>query len=140
MSDRSYTELLQLPTYEERYRYLCCGGRVGEETFGHERFLNQRFYTSHEWRTLRQYVIARDYARDLGVPGFDILPPAKVFVHHMNPIRPDDIVERNPLISDPEFLITVTHRTHNAIHYGDRQHAPRGLTVRTPHDTSPWRQ
>lgn len=138
MTSRSYSQLIRLDGYAERFRYLSLKGRVGQETFGSERHLNQGFYTSREWRTLRNHIIARDYARDLGVEGFEIERPLKIYIHHLNPMTVDDVQSRNPANFDPEFLISVTHRTHNAIHYGDENVIPRGLTVRTPNDTKLW--
>lgn len=138
MRIRSYTELQTLQTFEDRFSYLVLGGSVGSETFGHERYLNQRFYTSHEWRVVRTHVISRDLGCDLGVPGFEINPPAKVFIHHMNPMTVENIVNWDPSILDPEFLITITHRTHNAVHYGDAQQIPRGFVERRPGDTKLW--
>jgi hypothetical protein len=135
MSLRSYTELSQISDFLDRYRYLECGGTVGEATFGHDRWMNQLFYSSAQWRDVRHYVRARDEGLDLGV-----LPTghSRLFVHHMNPMTPEQIAEGNVNILDPEFLITCTHRTHNAIHYGDENQLPRDFVERRPGDTKLW--
>ena len=134
---RTYSELITLPTYEDRYAYLRLSGSVGTETFGHERWLNQRFYRSREWQQIRNRVIARDLGRDLAMPGYDIVKTIQV--HHMNPMRPRDISRFDPDILNPEYLISVSHDTHNAIHYGDDT-APRQpvFAERFPGDTTPW--
>lgn len=133
---RTHSELIRLDTFEERYRYLQLKGSVGHETFGYDRYLNQGFYTSAEWRRIREHVIARDEGLDLGVDGYEIYD--KIIIHHMNPITSDDIVHGNSDILDPEFLITTTHKTHNAIHYGDESLLPRPLVDRRPGDTKLW--
>lgn len=133
---RSYTELRQLETFEERYHYLALRGSVGVATFGTERYINQQFYTSQQWRRLRHHVIARDQACDLGIEGYDIYERA--YIHHLNPMTVDDIVHGDSSILDPEFLITTTHRTHNAIHYGDEKQLPRSFAPRLPGDTKLW--
>ena len=133
---RTYSELARLETFEERFRYLCLGGQVGESTFGWDRWINQQFYTSTQWRQARSYVISRDLGCDLGLPGYEIYD--KVYVHHMNPMGVQDITHADESILDPEFLITTTHRTHNAIHYGDERHLPRQLVDRGPGDTKLW--
>lgn len=136
---RTYSELIRLPTFIERYRYLKLNGRVGEETFGFERYLNQRFYqTSQEWKRIRNHVIARDLGRDLGCEGYDIY--GKIFIHHMNPMAITDIVEFNPDILDPEFLICTTFNTHNAIHYGSEALLITDPIVRKPNDMCPWKK
>jgi len=135
---RSYSELIQLQTFEDRFTYLALGGNVGHPTFGYDRWLNQLFYTSLEWREVRNFVIARDEACDLAVPGFEIHRPAKILIHHMNPMSVEDVVSHNDANLDPEGLITVTHQTHNAIHYGDVRQIPRVLVERRPGDTTPW--
>lgn len=133
---RRYSELIQLPTFEERFEYLRLDGAVGEETFGFDRYLNQIFYHLPEWRRIRRDVIARDEGRDLAMDGFDIF--GRVLIHHMNPIRPEDIERRNPDILNPEFLITTCKRTHDAIHYGADvpEYEP---VVRFAGDTCPWK-
>jgi hypothetical protein len=133
---RTHTELAQLTTFEERFRYLSIRGRVGEATFGYERTINQRFYTSTEWYHIRKFVIARDNNCDLGVEGYEI--HERTIIHHMNPMTPEDIYDRNMDILDPEYLITVTHRTHNAIHYGDESQLRQPLVERQPGDTKLW--
>lgn len=135
---RTYSELIQIPTFEERFRYLSLQGVVGEQTFGSDRWLNQQFYRSAEWRHIRSRVIARDLGCDLALEGHDI--HSRPLIHHMNPMRRQDLVHGNMDIVNPEFLITTTHRTHNAIHYGDESQLPEQWTPRTPHDTSPWRR
>lgn len=135
---RTYSELMELETLEERFRYLSLRGTVAEETFGWERGVNQDFYNSTQWRRVRSFVIVRDDNNDLGVEGFRI--PSELHVHHMNPMSVDDIVHGNPDILDPEYLISCSHRTHNAIHYGDERLLPRQLVERRPGDTIPWRR
>lgn len=133
---RSYTELSRLQTFEERYDYLAVGSIVGVDTFGFERWLNQGFYHSAQWRHARNQVIARDYGRDLGIEGQEIYD--RPIVHHMNPIAVDDITHANIDIIKPEYLITVSLRTHNAIHYGDRSNLVQPLVQRRPGDTKLW--
>lgn len=133
---RTYSELRRLDTLEERYKYLALHGQVGDITFGFDRWLNQDFYRSPEWRNIRSHVIARDYGCDLGVEGYDIHD--RVYVHHMNPMNVKDVVEGDEAILDPEFLISVTHRTHNAVHYGDASLLPRKHVERRPGDTKLW--
>lgn len=130
---RTYRELRRLPTLEERYRYLVLRGTPGEETFGFDRYINQMFYKSREWRQLRNQVIIRDDGCDLGIPGYEI--HSKIVIHHMNPMRPQDDFD---IHLDPEYLITTCHRTHNAIHFGDESQLPRALTERRPGDTKLW--
>lgn len=134
--DRSYTELSRLQTFEERYDYLAVRAEIGVNTFGFERWLNQAFYHSAEWRHARRTVIARDYGRDLGIEGHEIFD--KVIVHHMNPIAVEDITHSDIDIIHPEYLITVSLRTHNAIHYGDRSQLVKPLIQRRPGDTKLW--
>jgi hypothetical protein len=133
---RTYSELQRFETLEERFKYLQLGGQVGYATFGFERWMNQKFYTSRQWRSVRQQVIARDYGRDLAVEGWDIHD--RVYIHHMNPMTPEDIKRGLGHILDPEFLITTTQRTHNAIHYGDAKLLPRPRKERTAGDTKLW--
>lgn len=137
MKIRTYSELILIPTFEERFEYLRLDGKVGEDTFGFDRYLNQLFYRSQEWKKIRDYVIVRDNACDLSVEGHDIY--GRVLIHHMNPITPRDIEKRTDLLLDPEYLICTVHNTHNAIHYGDEK-----LIIKTPierrkNDTCPWR-
>lgn len=133
---RTYSELSQLETFDERYQYLKLGGEVGATTFGFDRWINQRFYKSREWKRSKNYVIVRDNGADLGVPGFEIY--TNLIVHHMNPIELDDIKEATEWLLDPKYLITTSLRTHNAIHYGDESLLPRGPIVREPGDTRLW--
>ena len=134
---RTYSELIALPTFEERYRYLRLGGRVGEETFGFDRYLNQTFYRSDEWKALRDEIIVRDNGCDLGIDGREIY--GRILIHHMNPITIDDIVKRSRYLLDPEYLITTVKNTHDAIHYGDESLLVTIPRERTRNDTCPWR-
>lgn len=134
---KKYSDLIKLETFEERFRYLKLEGAVGRDTFGFDRYLNQIFYKSQEWREARDYVIMRDNGCDLGVEGFEIF--GRVIIHHMNPITMQDIERRNPDIFDPEYLICTTHKTHNAIHYSDESILTIKPIMRTPNDTCPWK-
>jgi hypothetical protein len=133
---RTYSELSTIESFKDRFRYLALNGRVGDPTFGVDRYINQRFYTSTQWRQMRYYVIDRDQGCDLGVEGYDI--HTKLVIHHMNPMTVDDIRHGDESILDPEFLITTTHQTHNAIHYGDERQLPRPFVPRRPGDTKLW--
>ena len=133
---RSYSEMSQLQTFDERFQYLTLRGDVGQSTFGFDRYINQQFYTSTEWRRIRQHVIARDLGLDLGIEGYEIFD--KVIIHHMNPMTVEDIEHGDPSILDPEFLITTCHNTHNAIHYGDERLLPKPIVERRPGDTKLW--
>lgn len=133
---RTYSELSKLELFHERFAYLELRGTVGEQTFGYERHLNQKFYTSREWKLARHYAIVRDNGRDLGVDGHEIYE--KILIHHMNPISIQDIIDGNMDILDPEFLITTTLNTHNAIHYGDASLLPNMFVERTHGDTKLW--
>lgn len=133
---RTYSELRRLPTFEERFNYLKLHGAVGEATFGFDRYLNQQFYRSTEWKHTRRRVIARDLGRDLGIEGYEIYD--HIVVHHMNPMTMDSLEHGDPDILDPEFLITTTHDTHNAIHYGDVSLLRTPLVERRPGDTKQW--
>ena len=135
---RTYSELSKLKTFKERFEYLKLDGLIGEETFGWDRYLNQVFYKSPEWRSTRDKIIVRDNGRDLGVEGYDIF--GKIIIHHMNPMSLGDIANRNPDIFNPEYLICVSHETHNAIHYGDVNQLNLGPIERTVNDTCPWRK
>lgn len=137
MSIKTYSELITLPTFRERYRYLRLGGIVGEDTFGFDRYLNQELYTSAEWRRTRDQIIVRDFGRDLAMEGRDISGP--IIVHHMNPITLEDIINKSDDIFNPEYLICTTPETHRAIHYGDEQLLYLDPVVRMPGDTCPWR-
>lgn len=133
---RTYTEMLRHETFEERFRYLALRGTVGRSTFGFDRHMNQLFYTSREWRQLRHHVIARDNGCDLAVEGYEIY--TKLIIHHINPMTVEDVKHGVSSILDPEFLITTTLKTHNAIHYGDERLLPRPLAERRPGDTKLW--
>lgn len=135
MKVRRYSELRHLSTFEDRLEYLMLKGSVGDETFGFDRWINQEFYRSYQWRHVREEVIIRDNGCDLGIPGFEIFD--ELLVHHMNPMSSDDIVHGEEWILDPEFLITTTQRTHNEIHYGYTSPRPI-LVVRTAGDTKLW--
>ena len=135
---RTYSELIKLPTFEERFEYLKLKGNVGVETFGYDRYLNQNFYKSSLWRSIRNKVILRDMGCDLGVKGYEIY--GKIIIHHMNPITADDIEESSTYLMNPEYLICVSNDTHQAIHYGDRNLLQeRTFVERKPNDTCPWR-
>lgn len=136
MTIRSYSEMIQFDDIEDRYNYLRLRGTVGAPTFAHERWMNQRFYRSLEWKQIRNHVIARDDGCDLGVEGFEIYD--RVYIHHMNPMTAYDLKHANLDILDPEYLITVRMRTHNAIHYGDESLLPPVPIVRRPGDTKLW--
>lgn len=137
MTIRRYSELILLPTFEERYKYLQLNGAVGKMTFGFDRYLNQVFYRSREWKKIRDYVILRDNGCDLGVEGYEIY--GRVIIHHLNPISIKDIEKESEFLLDPEFLICTTHSTHNAIHYGDESLLPALPIERSRNDTCPWR-
>jgi hypothetical protein len=134
---RTYSELIRLPTFEERYNYLRLDGELGATTFGFDRYLNQVFYTSKEWRRVRHEIIIRDNACDLGIEGRDIYNFIRV--HHMNPITVEDFENGNPDILNPEFLICSSLNTHNAIHYGDMKNLDRLPQERRKGDTTLWR-
>lgn len=133
---RNYTELSQIEDFTERFRYLRVTSNVGVETFGFERWLNQAFYTSTQWKQVRQKVIARDLGCDLGIKGHEI--HYRVIIHHMNPMSVQDVTHSDPTILDPEYLITTSHRTHNAIHFGDENLLVQPLVRRRPGDTKLW--
>ena len=138
MSIRTYSELITLPTFEERFRYLQLNGKVGEETFGFDRWINQKFYrTDPEWLSVRDHVIIRDNGCDLGIEDRKIY--SRVLVHHMNPITMDDIVKRTKYLLDPEYLISTVDNTHRAIHYGDETLLTLNPIERSRNDTCPWR-
>lgn len=133
---KTYSELSKLQTFDDRFDYLRLGGSVGQATFGFDRYINQQFYTSRQWKDVRNHVIVRDNGCDLGVIGYEI--HVGILIHHINPMVPDDIIHAEEWILDPEFLITTTHNTHNAIHYGDKSLIPKVVTERTPGDTKLW--
>ena len=136
MHIRTYSELIQLPTFEERFRYLQLSGSVGKETFGFDRYINQNFYRSAAWKRVRDQVIIRDNGCDLGVLGYQI--HSKLYVHHLTPVTLEDITEHRPWVFDPEYLITVSYDTHNAIHYGTRAANAAVPVERRPGDTTLW--
>lgn len=138
MSIKTYSELVRLPTFEERFEYLKLKGSVGKDTFGHDRYLNQVFYTSQEWRRLRDEIIIRDNGCDLGVEGREI--GGKVYIHHLNPLGVNDILTHSEYLMIPEYLICTSFETHNAIHYGDINLLPRDPIERKRNDTCPWRR
>lgn len=138
MSIKTYSELSKLKTFGERYQYLRLRGTVGADTFGFDRFLNQAFYRSKEWKSIRDFVIARDNGCDLGVEGYEIY--GKIYIHHINPITQQDIQRRSEFLLNPEYLIATTHATHNAIHYGDETLLVQIPLERTPNDTCPWKK
>lgn len=135
---RSYSELIRLPTFDERFDYLVLGGHIGEETFGWKRYLNQKFYKSYEWKQTRQKIILRDNGCDLAMPGYE-LGIHDVMVHHINPITIDDIVDRNPIVFDPDNLITISRNTHYAITHGNQNDLRPLFAERRRGDTTLWR-
>lgn len=135
---KTYSELITLPTFKERFEYLRLDGVVGKDTFGFDRYLNQIFYRSQRWKSVRDHVIIRDNGCDLGVEGHEIY--GRVLIHHMNPITLDDIMQESDFLLDPEYLISTIHSTHNAIHYGDENLIVTAPVERTKFDTCPWRQ
>lgn len=133
---RTYSELSRLNTFSERFEYLKLGDVVGSATFGFDRYINQRFYTSYEWKTAREEVILRDNGCDLGIIGFEI--HTAILIHHINPMMADDIIHGEEWIFDPEYLITTTKNTHNAIHFGNENPFPKIVIARNPGDTKLW--
>lgn len=138
MSIKTYSELIALPTFEERYKYLKLSGKVCEDTFGFDRYLNQVFYRSKEWKSIRDRVITRDNGCDLGIEGREIY--GRILIHHMNPIRKEDILQRSEFLLNPEYLICTVKNTHDAIHYGDESLLMTAPVERTKNDTCPWRR
>ena len=138
MNIKRYSELILLPTFEERHKYLQLNGVIGDETFGFDRYINQMFYRSQEWKQVRDYVIIRDNGCDLGVKGHEIR--GKILIHHMNPIGIKDIQQVNKFLLDPEYLITTMLSTHNAIHYGDESLLVKDPIERSKNDTCPWKR
>ena len=134
---RTYTDLIAIPTFVERFEYLKLMGSVGADTFGYDRYLNQIFYTTREWRHLRDQVILRDMGRDLAMEGYEI--HGKIYIHHLNPISKDDIIERSEHLMNPEFLVCTSFETHNAIHYGNADNLRSVPTERRANDTCPWK-
>ena len=135
---RTYSELKTLKTFDERYEYLKLNGNVADITFGFDRYINQKFYHSDLWKKIRRKIISRDLGCDLAVKGYDI--KGKILIHHMNPIEIKDIVNVTEYLIDPEYLITVSLQTHNAIHYGNMMNNPNVLIERRPGDTCPWKR
>lgn len=138
MTIKTYSELIKLPTFLDRYRYLRLDGRVGKDTFGFDRYMNQIFYRSQRWKAVRDHVIIRDNGCDLGIEGHEIY--GRVLIHHMNPISMEDIEKESEFLLDPEFLISTIHNTHNAIHYGDESLLITAPVERRRNDTCPWRK
>lgn len=136
---RTYSEMILLPTFIERFRYLQIGGKVGTETFGYDRYLNQTLYRTAEWKRFRREVIIRDNGCDLGCDGYDIVGQ-KILVHHINPISVEDVLLRDQKVFDPENVISTTLNTHNAIHYSDESLLVTEPIERKPNDTCPWRR
>ena len=138
MDIKTYSELKTLTTFEERFRYLQLGGKVGEDTFGHDRYLNQMFYTSDEWRRIRRDVIVRDNGCDLGIQNREI--HGLIIIHHMNPITIEDIINRSEFLLNPEYLISTVKNTHDAIHFSDERILITDPIERRPNDTCPWKR
>ena len=138
MTIRTYSELIRFPTFKERFRYLQLQSIVGKETFGFDRYLNQAFYRSDEWKRIRNMVIVRDNGNDLAFNGHEIY--GRIIVHHLNPVTVDDVVNRTKFLLDPEYLVCVTPETHNAIHYGDESQLIAMPPQRKPGDTCPWKR
>lgn len=135
---KTYTELISLPAFKERFDYLKLNGKIGEETFGFDRYLNQQFYRSQEWKKIRNQIIIRDHACDIAHPDFPIA--GRIYIHHLNPITSEDIINRTRYLIDPEFLVCVSYDTHYSITYGDEGLLPSGPVERKPNDTCPWRK
>lgn len=135
---RTYSELMRLPTFEERFRYLKLDGLVGKDTFGFDRYLNQEFYRSKEWKEVRDFVIVRDNGCDLGMDGYEIV--GRIYIHHMNPITVNDIVHSSDFLLNSDYLICVSHNTHNAVHYGDEDLLVTAPVERRKNDTCPWKR
>lgn len=135
---KSYLELITIPTFEERLKYLQTNSRIGDDTFGHGRFVNQALYSSKEWKQLRNHIIVRDNGCDLGLEGYEIAG-RRILIHHINPITLDDIVNRNECVFNPDNLICVSHMTHNAIHYSSDTEVYQKPVVRSANDTCPWK-
>jgi len=137
MKIRTYSELIMLPTFKLRFEYLNVHSQIGYKTFGYDRFINQDFYHSKEWELIKDYIIVRDCGCDLGIKGREIV--GNVYVHHMNPLSVEDFKTGSKFLLDPEYLISSTHITHNAIHYGSYESLPTELIERRPNDTCPWK-
>lgn len=139
MNDKRYSEMITMPEFDDRFRYAKLDGQVGRDTFGFDRYLNQQFYRSKEWKRLRDQIIIRDNGCDLGVPGHEI--SGKIYIHHLNPLSPEDITKSTEKLFDPDNLVCVSAETHNAIHYGDESILEKNKIVeRSPGDTCPWKR
>lgn len=138
MSIKTYSELITIPTFEERFKYLKLNGCIGKDTFGFDRYLNQTLYRSPEWKRLRNQIIIRDNGCDLACEGYEIVD--RVLIHHLNPITMEDVMNRSSIIFDPNNLICTTHNTHNAIHFGDEKLLISAPKERRPNDTCPWKR
>ena len=136
--EKSYSEMIKLQTFEDRFRYLKQIGHVGEDTFGYDRYLNQMLYHSPEWRRLRNIIIVRDHKQDMAMPGFTIY--GRVLIHHINSLTKQQVLERDPIVFDPENLVTISFETHNALHYGGEVSLDKGWEERKPNDTCPWKE
>lgn len=137
---KTYSQLIKFPTFNERFDYLKLDGKVCEETFGFDRYLNQTFYKSKEWRSIRNFVIARDNGCDLGINGREIPEGCRILIHHINPIMVKDIIHGSDILLNPEYLITTVKNTHDAIHYGDSGLLVTAPIERTKNDTCPWKK
>lgn len=135
---RTYSEMIRLPTFDQRFEYLRLDGEVGKATFGYDRYLNQVLYNSPEWKKIRQKVIIRDNGCDLACEGYEIC--GRTLIHHINPITVEDIIKRNHMVFDLDNIVLTTHNTHNAIHYGDKNLLTTGPIERSAHDTCPWKR
>ena len=139
MNDKRYSEMITMSEFDDRFRYVKLDGQVGKDTFGFDRYLNQQFYRSKEWKRLRDQIIIRDNGCDLGVPGHEI--SGKIYIHHLNPLSPEDITKSTEKLFDPDNLVCVSKETHNAIHYGDESILEKNKIVeRSPGDTCPWKR
>lgn len=134
---RTYSELIRLPTFEERFEYLRLDGLVGKDTFGFDRYLNQLFYNTSEWKHIRNDIITRDFGCDLGIPDLEI--SGRIYIHHINPLTKEDILYKTDYLFNPEYLICTSFDTHQALHYGNTDRLQRGPIIRTKNDTCPWR-
>lgn len=137
MNIRTYSELITIPTFEERYNYLKLNGIVGKETFGYDRYLNQLLYRSSDWRSFRDRIIIRDNGCDLACEGFEL--QSRIIIHHIDPITVEDIINKHPKVFDPENVVSTSHNTHLAIHYGDKNLISIGPINRYKNDTCPWK-
>ena len=134
---RTYTEMMSYDSFDDRFAYLRLDGRVGKDTFGYDRYLNQAFYKSAEWKRIRNEIILRDNGCDLAHPDYQIV--GRVYIHHLNPVTKKDVLDRSSILLNPEYLVCVSYDTHQAIHYGDENLLQPDLVERKPNDTCPWR-